>query len=290
MDILRNELVDIIQQDLEKEYLFPIQPSQNPTGHILGGQPASGKSSLIQRIKKSNPGHQLVVINGDELRRYHPSFHKLNKVDDTKTADLTQPFANSLAQYLQAKCLETKRSFIIEGTMRNEQVPIDTANKLSKHQFQVHAHVLAAPIEKTLLRSYQRYLNSVHLHSNGRFSNVTTQNEAFTKLAANADSLSTHVQSLSVYSIDAHTHLSTHSSGSTLTASSVIRKEQSSITIDQKIDIAMEWASIYAQMKSLDKTDPFPLSQIKTLLDKEASHKIKSSQTKEILQKTGLEL
>lgn len=42
---------DDIKRILTLEYLEPIQPSINPTGHILGGQPAAGKSSLIERLK-----------------------------------------------------------------------------------------------------------------------------------------------------------------------------------------------------------------------------------------------
>lgn len=290
MEILPKEIIEIIQLDLDKEYLSPVKTSQNPTGHILGGQPASGKSSLIQRIKAEHPGHSMVVINGDELRRYHPRFNQLNQTDDTKTADLTQPFANSLAQYLQARCIESRKSFIIEGTMRNAQVSIDTAQKLSKANFRVHAHVLAVPIEMSLLRSYQRYLNSVHLHGNGRFSNVTTQLEAFNNLAHSADELKKNVYSLDVYSKDASMKLASFSQLSVDLPSKVIKTEQANINTERKIDIALEWASLYAQMKAIDRNDTFPLEQIKSLLKNTTQQQISAIQLKEITTKTGITL
>ena len=47
-------------------------------GILLGGQPASGKTNLIETIKRNRPDRQLVVINGDEFRAYHPNYKAIS--------------------------------------------------------------------------------------------------------------------------------------------------------------------------------------------------------------------
>lgn len=50
-------------------------PTNNPKGFVLGGQPGAGKSILIEKIKKELNGN-VIVINGDDYRKYHPDYTK----------------------------------------------------------------------------------------------------------------------------------------------------------------------------------------------------------------------
>ncbi|GAB4013796.1 hypothetical protein GCM10028808_34200 [Spirosoma migulaei] len=53
--------------------------SERPTGILLGGQPAAGKTSLIRQLRHQYSGQKFVVINGDEYRQYHPRARKINE-------------------------------------------------------------------------------------------------------------------------------------------------------------------------------------------------------------------
>jgi len=260
-----SQTVAKIEKLLDLEYTSHVPASSKPVGHILGGAPASGKSTLIQRILSENEGHRFVLINGDELRRYHPAFSSLNNLDDRKAADATQGFANALASYLQHHCIKYRKSFIIEGTMRNSTVPCATAELLRKNSFRSEAHIIAAPFEITSLRAFKRYLQGVRLHGHGRFSNLEVQKEAYEKLAASAEKVSAVVDVSHVYRLDATSLVGSFSNGSHI--SSIIQGLQAPLQGDERKNIALEWATVHAEMQAINRYDPFPVNQIRTLLD-----------------------
>ena len=72
-----NEAFEKIWDDLMDEH--QIKPELPPKGFVLGGQPGAGKSNLIKMINAQLNGNVLVV-NGDEFRRYHPNLmrYRLN--------------------------------------------------------------------------------------------------------------------------------------------------------------------------------------------------------------------
>ena len=51
---------------------------QNPKAYLLGGQPGAGKSILNNYTKKIN-NDNIIIINADEYRKYHPNFKEIEK-------------------------------------------------------------------------------------------------------------------------------------------------------------------------------------------------------------------
>ncbi|MBO0929712.1 zeta toxin family protein [Fibrella aquatilis] len=70
-----------------------------PIGILLGGQPASGKTNLIETIKRNTPDRQFVVINGDEFRTYHPNYTAIYSQYGTDAPHHTQPFSNAMVEW-----------------------------------------------------------------------------------------------------------------------------------------------------------------------------------------------
>ena len=52
------------------------RPTSSPKGFVLGGQPGAGKSKMVSRLG-AELDRNLLVINGDEFRRYHPNFDEI---------------------------------------------------------------------------------------------------------------------------------------------------------------------------------------------------------------------
>ncbi|MBO0935928.1 zeta toxin family protein [Fibrella sp. HMF5335] len=77
-----------------------VQPQliDRPKGILLGGQPASGKTNLIETIKRRMAERQFVVINGDEFRVYHPNYNAIYSQYGTEAPHHTQPFSNALVE------------------------------------------------------------------------------------------------------------------------------------------------------------------------------------------------
>ena len=73
----RNEVEAIFQERKEK-LLQGITPSTNPIAIIMGGQPACGKSFLLEIAKSDNIDKKFLSINGDLYREFHPEKAKLN--------------------------------------------------------------------------------------------------------------------------------------------------------------------------------------------------------------------
>ncbi len=57
---------------------------------ILGGQPAAGKSSIIEELK-SQYNNNIVTLNGDEFKPLYPNYPQLAKDNPDYTSKMVQP-------------------------------------------------------------------------------------------------------------------------------------------------------------------------------------------------------
>lgn len=201
-----SELLDIVAL-AEEEVLRDLKRERDPVGHILGGQPGSGKARLISGLASSHTG-TIAILNGDDLRRYHPQYYRHMREDDRSAADKTQGFANFLVQHLYTRCVEERYSLIIEGTMRHAATPMATARDLRKHAYRTRAHVIAAHPEQSRLGIHLRYEVQKHDFGFGRFSNLAVHDAALSQVPHTADLLYTSgaVSRMDVYSFQA-THV-----------------------------------------------------------------------------------
>lgn len=74
-------------------------PVINPKAYILGGQPGAGKSILnnyIQKINKSN----VIIINGDEYRKFHPYFTEIVEKYNIDFPKYTSNFSSQVTEKL----------------------------------------------------------------------------------------------------------------------------------------------------------------------------------------------
>ncbi len=85
------------KREIFDTFIFPnitrgVRVSKNPQAYILGGQPAAGKSHFVKKVLENNK--DIVVINGDDFRGYHPNYYFLLKNQEEHAADLTQKDIN----------------------------------------------------------------------------------------------------------------------------------------------------------------------------------------------------
>lgn len=113
--------------------------SQKPIAIILGGQPACGKSTLINVAKKDHPNLDFLTVNGDLYRQFHPNKELIK--DPIKYPIETQIFSSVFTEKLIEEAIKRKCNIIIEGTMRNPDVPLKTAQNL-KMQGSLLKHIL----------------------------------------------------------------------------------------------------------------------------------------------------
>lgn len=183
----RAEVESIFEQ--EKELLFKeIEPSEKPLAIILGGQPASGKSKLTDIAESEHDGRKFLSVNGDLYRAYHPEYGNLIKNAQKYSSD-TQIFSNVFTEKLIDEAIKRKCDIIIEGTMRNPNVPKMTANLFRKEGYKVEAYAIAAPDVITRLGIYLRFQEEVNRKSVGRLAEIEPHDAAVIGLPKSLDLL-----------------------------------------------------------------------------------------------------
>lgn len=127
---------------------------RNPKAFILGGQPGAGKTSLQYLIQKQD--RNVIVINADAYRKFHPYFFEIQRKYVTDSPKYTQPFINQVTEQLIDELSTESYHLIIEGTLRTATVPLNTCRALKDKGYRVELHVIAVKraisYESTLLR------------------------------------------------------------------------------------------------------------------------------------------
>jgi UDP-N-acetylglucosamine kinase len=120
---------------------------------ILGGQPGAGKSTFYEmRDDLVN----YIAINGDEYRRFHPNYEDIVKTDPEHYSERTQPFSNRVVETLISDLGKNGYNLIIEGTLRNPEVPIHTCNYLKSKGYEPNLVVIACDAEAAWLSTLSR--------------------------------------------------------------------------------------------------------------------------------------
>jgi UDP-N-acetylglucosamine kinase len=162
---------------------------QHPLAIILGGQPASGKTHIFEHLKINiYPDKKFVIINGDEYRAYHPRSVEIAIENNKDYADITQSFANNLVTFMKEECIKSRYNFILESTFRNIETIKNTSEELKKDNYKTAVHALSVPYWDSILGIFERYEGQIKQTGFGRFSPLTTHDEAFEALPKNLKS------------------------------------------------------------------------------------------------------
>lgn len=146
---------------------------KRPELHIVGGQPGSGKSTLIKQIagdlKNRFGGNAVVTIIGDRFRAFHPHYDKFLESDAYRAGEFTDADLSRWVEQAVDLTVTQGNCVIIEGTLREPEVNIRTASLYLSHGFTVHLHVLAVHEFESRSRIFQRYFDQNRNSSYGRY-------------------------------------------------------------------------------------------------------------------------
>jgi UDP-N-acetylglucosamine kinase len=130
-------------------------PVNTPTAYILGGQPGAGKTTLQRIIAKTEPN--IIVINGDEYRKYHPNFSKLQAKFGNDSVLHTQKFSNYITETLIRQLSDEHYNLVIEGTLRTAETPLSTCKQLKNKDYNVELAVMAVNKQTSWQGTIDRY-------------------------------------------------------------------------------------------------------------------------------------
>lgn len=155
-------------------------PVDYPKIVIIGGQPGAGKSKIItlsenELFKDGN----VVKINGDDFRKYHPKAKEIFKNYDKLFAKLTDPDVREWTRKIFEETMDKKFNIIFEGTLRTPQI-CETMKKLKQLGYEIILRVVAVNELKSRAAIYSRYIEQFESTAGkiARFSEKRAHDEA----------------------------------------------------------------------------------------------------------------
>ena len=144
-----------IWDDLLDDYHLA-KPCVNPQGFVLGGQPGAGKSNLLKQIENRLNGNVL-IINADEFRRYHPQFDEIQAQYGDDAPKYTAKFSGKMAEQILNNALTEHYNIAIEGTFRTAQTPLNTLDLMKSQGYKTAVHIQTCPKSLSWQSTIKRY-------------------------------------------------------------------------------------------------------------------------------------
>ncbi len=182
------ELTEKKKNDIFEDFIFPniidgLKKLKKPQAYILGGQPGAGKSYFIKKILEENKN--IAVINGDDFRGYHPGYSFFLKNNEENAADLTQSDVNYWIEKAILRAIDEKYSIVVEGTMKNADVPIKTASLLKQADYSVELDIVTINPEISKIDMKKRFLMQKKLDGAARFTKIQAHDNVVAKIFEN---------------------------------------------------------------------------------------------------------
>ena len=130
--------------------------SSQPKAILLGGQSGAGKTT-IHRIKQREFQGNIIIIDGDSYRYFHPNYLDLQEKYGKDSVDYTKVFAGQMVEYLVDELSKQGYHLLIEGTLITTEVPRKTAQLLTTKGYQVSLALIATKPELSYLSTLIRY-------------------------------------------------------------------------------------------------------------------------------------
>ncbi len=172
---IANKMLDKARTKIEFE---KFSSSEDKHLIILGGQPASGKSSIIEKISNEYDGN-ILCLNGDDFKPLFPNYDQLAKENPDQTSKMVQPYSNYVVDNLKQEAIDRGLNTLIEGTMRTAKAPLETVEMFTSNGYAAEAFVIASNYFNSRIGIEQRYEDEFAKQGFGRMVNPLNHDEAY---------------------------------------------------------------------------------------------------------------
>lgn len=130
-----------------KDIIENAQPNQSiPIGIVTGGLPGSGKSAFILEAREKL-NRNIIAINGDEFRVYHPRFEKIVNLAKGDFPTYTGSFSGKMVEKVIEEAIKQRYNIIVEGTFRTADTPIKTLQFMKDNGYKTIVKIKAVNTE-----------------------------------------------------------------------------------------------------------------------------------------------
>lgn len=130
-------------------------PQEKPIAIFIVGQPGAGKSTIINSLENKD---QFIFIDADQYRNLYDDVNNLKNKDIYEYLNQSGKVSGKTVEYLIDDFSNQKYNLLIEGTLRNPDVPIHTAELLHNKGYTSNMNVMAVKPEESKLSTIERYL------------------------------------------------------------------------------------------------------------------------------------
>ncbi|WP_251474057.1 zeta toxin family protein [Stenotrophomonas lactitubi] len=173
---------------LPRSRLHDLSSHESPTAIILGGQPGSGKGSLVA-IANQELNEDAVVVDPDELRKYHPDIEELRERYPTSWSSHTHGDASAWADELLDATVSGKKNLIFDTTLSNGEWSSELIKDLQSKGYAVEVRAVATPKLESELGVDKRFTDSVDRNGYGRYVPAGARDAIYDKLPGSLDAI-----------------------------------------------------------------------------------------------------
>jgi len=139
---------------------------QRPWFISVGGQPGAGKGRVIEAAGRAHPGS--VIVNGDDLRTFHPDYPRLMATDPLSMPEATAQAAGNWVGMSNQWLRDNRVSAVVETTLRQPAVLLREFEAFKQAGYGTELRVVGVPPEVSRLGTLTRYVEQVRDTGAGR--------------------------------------------------------------------------------------------------------------------------
>ena len=122
----------------------------------MGGQPGAGKSNIYD-IARKRFSNNIVELDCDAFRIYHPYYKQIKKIFGNNDSVKTNPFIFKVVDLLIDELSNEKYNLIIESSLNSPNSALDNGKNLPPKGYKVELQIMATPKNISWQGTIDRY-------------------------------------------------------------------------------------------------------------------------------------
>ena len=154
--LLSEEEFNQAYQEIKQTVTKNKRPVKFPICITLGGQPGAGKSN-IYKIAKKRFSNNIVELDCDAFRVFHPYYNQIKNKFGKEDAFKTNPFVFKVVDLLIEELSDKKYNLIIESSLNSPNSALQNGKTLPPKGYKVELHIMATPKDASWQGTIDRY-------------------------------------------------------------------------------------------------------------------------------------
>lgn len=166
-------------QIIKRIYTSGKIPVQEPIAIIIGGQTGAGKSGIIGYSTKMFDDENVIIINSDEIKPFHPKSEEIARLYPKLYTKITDQESNTWTSKLFEELRREGYNIIFEGTMKNNRIADESITELKQLGYTVIVRGLAVCDLESRMSILERYEGQVATKGWGRLVVTEHHNQTY---------------------------------------------------------------------------------------------------------------